>query len=67
MLICDIAMILIYHSDYMLVQITLGLAYRRDVFFSRIYKADSHHDFVFTYFRKQGVTHSLAIGFGLAL
>ena len=37
------------------VQVTLGLAYMRGVFFSRIYVADSRRDSVFTYFGKQDV------------
>ena len=39
-----------------LVQITLGSACIRGVFFSRIYVADSRRDYVFTYFRKRDVT-----------
>ena len=57
--ICSIAVMLFLHSDYLGCSGTLGLAYIRGVFFSRIYVTDPHRDTVSEYFGKRGVTSSL--------
>ena len=46
-------MILIYHFDYIAVQVTLGLTCIRGIFSSRIYVVDSRRNSVSTYFGKR--------------
>ena len=56
MFICDIAVMLIYHSDYIACSDYFRLSVYAWGIFSRIYVADSRHDYTFMYFGKRGMT-----------
>jgi len=59
--ICHIAVILIYHSRFLyLVLVTLGLACIHGEFFSRICSTDSHRIPAIVYFGRRGVTLRLS-------